>query len=147
VTDLLNASFRHAQSEADVLACFDVMRQLRPGLQSAQELLERVTMQGAQGYRLLAAWQEGQPVALAGYRRVDNLIHGRFIYVDDLITDQAHRGRSYGERLLAELRELARNEHCQRLVLDTALANAYAQRFYFRCGLLASGLHFNMDLQ
>jgi hypothetical protein len=147
VTDHPNPTFRHAQSEADVLACFDVMRQLRPHLQSPHELLERVTMQGAQGYRLLAAWEDGKPVALAGYRRIDNLVHGRFIYVDDLITDAAQRSRSYGERLLAELRELARAEHCQRLVLDTALSNAYAQRFYFRCGLLASGLHFSMDLQ
>ena len=104
-------------------------------------------MQRAQGYRLLAVWDDDTPVALAGYRRIDNLIHGRFIYVDDLITDAAGRGRGHGERLLAELRTLGRAEGCNRLVLDTALANALAQRFYFRCGLLARGLHFSMDLE
>lgn len=32
------------------------------------------------------------------------------------------------------------------LVLDTALANAFAQRFYFREGLLTRGLHFSQEL-
>jgi ribosomal protein S18 acetylase RimI-like enzyme len=138
---------RHAQTTADVTACFEVMRQLRPQLTLPEDFLGHVALQREQGYRLLAAWEDGKPVALAGYRRLDNLIHGRFIYVDDLITDEAGRGRGHGERLLTELCTLGRQENCQRLVLDTALANALAQRFYFRFGLLARGLHFSMDLQ
>jgi hypothetical protein len=137
---------RHAETDADVMACFDVMQQLRPQLSSRDEFLALVAVQRAQGYRLLAVWEDGRPVALAGYRRMDNLIHGRFIYVDDLITDEAGRGKRHGERLLAELRTLGRADLCKRLVLDTALANALAQRFYFRFGLLAKGLHFSMDL-
>lgn len=75
------------------------------------------------------------------------MIHGRFLYVDDLVTDAEGRGQRHGERLLQALRELGRAEGCQQLVLDTALANALAQRFYFRSGLLARGLHFSMDPQ
>jgi ribosomal protein S18 acetylase RimI-like enzyme len=138
---------RHAETDADVMACFGVMQQLRPYLQSSEVFLARVALQRAQGYRLLAVWDGSKPVALAGYRRIDNLIHGRFIYVDDLITDAAGRGRGHGERLLEELRTLGRADDCNRIVLDTALANALAQRFYFRFGLLARGLHFSMDLQ
>ena len=138
---------RHAETDADVTACFDVMQQLRPNLKSAEDFLAAVTLQRGQGYRLLAAWEDGKPVALAGYRRVDNLIHGRFIYVDDLITDAHARGHGHGDRLLAELHRLGRADGCERLVLDTALGNALAQRFYFRFGLLARGLHFSLDLQ
>ena len=123
------------------------MRQLRQHLQSSEDFLARVGLQREQGYRLLGVWEDSKPVALAGYRRIDNLIHGSFIYVDDLITDAAGRGQGHGERLLDELRALGRTENCNRLVLDTALANSLAQRFYFRVGLLARGLHFSMDLQ
>jgi ribosomal protein S18 acetylase RimI-like enzyme len=140
-------TLRHAQTQADLTACFEVMRQLRPHLKSAEEFLARVALQEAQGYRLLAVWEDGMPVALAGYRRLDNLIHGRFIYVDDLITDAHARGHGHGDRLLAELHRLGRADGCERLVLDTALGNALAQRFYFRFGLLARGLHFSLDLQ
>ncbi|MBN3763752.1 GNAT family N-acetyltransferase [Burkholderia sp. Ac-20365] len=137
---------RHAETDADLKACFAVMQQLRPHLKSVEEFVARVAVQRAQGYRLLGVWENGKPVALAGYRRIDNLIHDRFVYVDDLITDEAGRGKGHGERLLAEIGALGRADGCQRLVLDTALANALAQRFYFRCGLLARGLHFSMDL-
>jgi len=138
---------RHAETEAELRACFDVMKQLRPALKDAEALLAAVAVQGPQGYRLLAAWREGRPVALAGYRFLDNLIHGKFVYVDDLIACESSRGEGLGERLLAYLRDLGRAGGCERLVLDTALSNSLAQRFYFRSGLLARGLHFSMDLQ
>jgi ribosomal protein S18 acetylase RimI-like enzyme len=138
---------RHAENEADVTACFYVMRQLRPQLHTPADLLARVATQRTQGYRLLAAWEDGKPVALAGYRHLDNMIHGHFIYVDDLVTDPAVRRRGIGERLLDELRTLGRAERCNRLVLDTALTNGLAQRFYGRLGLLARSLHLSMDLQ
>jgi ribosomal protein S18 acetylase RimI-like enzyme len=138
---------RHADSEAELTACFEVMRELRPQLRSAEDLLTAIATQRAQGYRLLVAWAGDKPVALAGYRQLDNLIHGRFLYVDDLVTCASERGQGQGERLIAELKVLGQAQSCQRLVLDTALANSLAQRFYFRSGFLAMGLHFSMDLQ
>lgn len=139
-------SVRHAETEEELLACFAVMRQLRPQLRSAEALLDAVAVQQRQGYRLLALWRDDQPVALAGYRQLDNLIHGRFLYVDDLITCESGRGQGFGERLLRALRDLGREAGCEQLVLDTALSNSLAQRFYFRSGLLARGLHFSMEL-
>jgi ribosomal protein S18 acetylase RimI-like enzyme len=137
---------RHADSEADLTACFDVMRQLRPRLRHPADLLAAVARQREQGYRVLAAWLDGRPVALAGYRPIENLIHGRFLYVDDLVTADGERGHGHGERLLDALSDLGREQSCQRLVLDTAMSNSLAQRFYFRVGLLAAGLHFSKDL-
>ena len=115
-----------------------VMRQLRPGLRDAEALLAAMATQRPQGYRLLAAWHDGRAVALAGYRLQDNLIHGHFLYVDDLVTCETARGQGLGERLLSELREIGRSAACNRLLLDTALSNSLAQRFYFRSGLLAT---------
>jgi len=133
---------RHAETEAELQACHPVMRELRPLLQSSLAFLDRVRTQSPQGWRLLAEWRGATPIALAGYRRMDNLVHGRFIYVDDLVTTEAERGSGAGERLLAEIERIARAEDCAKVVLDTGLANSRAQRFYFRCGLLATGLHF-----
>lgn len=141
-------TLRHAESETDVAACFCVMQQLRPDLKTERAFLDQVALQRPQGYRLLGLWDEDdRPMALAGYRRLDNMIHGRFLYVDDLITLHGERGRGCGERLIDALRDLGRTQQCARLVLDTALSNALAQRFYFRSGLLALGLHFSMELQ
>ena len=140
-------TFRHAETDADVAATFGVMQQLRAHLRTPEDLVARVAVQRRQGYRLLMLVDADQPVALAGYRLLDNLIYGRFLYVDDLIADAGERGRGHGERLIAALREIARGEQCARLVLDTGLPNVLAQRFYFRVGLLPHGLHFSEALQ
>src|SRR5579864_2027067 len=91
---------RHVETDGEVAACFPVMVLLRPHLADAAELVARVARQRAAGYRLLAAWRDGAPVALAGYRIEENLIHGRFLYVDDLVTAEGERGGGIGARLL-----------------------------------------------
>ncbi|SRR5450830_249904 len=137
---------RHAESEPDLRACFAVMQELRPHLQDEDEFLARVSRQAMQHYRLLAAWQDDAVVALAGYRWQENLVYGKFLYVDDLVTTASARGGSYGARLLDALSTLAQQQQCARLVLDTGMANALAQRFYFRQGLLTSSLRFGKPI-
>ena len=121
-------------------------RLLRPHLRDAAELVARVARQRAEGYRLLAAWRGGEPVALAGYRITENLIHGRFLYVDDLVTAEAARRGGIGARLLDAVAAEGRGAGCTRLVLDTALDNVLAHRFYYRQGLLARALRFSREI-
>lgn len=140
-------TLRSIDDETAVLGCFWLMRQLRPQLSSEAEFLERWRRQAANGYRMAGLFDGSETVALAGYRVQENLVHGRFLYVDDLVTDAAHRGSGNGERLMAHLRDQARALGCGKLVLDTPLSNALGHRFYFRCGLLASALRFNVPIE
>ena len=137
---------RHAESPAEILVCYPVMRELRPHLTTPEEFLERVQRQAEQGYRLLAAWRGDEALALAGYRGMEMLIHGKFIYVDDLVTREDARGKRLGEQLLAHLYGMAWEQGCSRVMLDTGIANGLAQRFYFRMGMLPSGLHFGYQV-
>ena len=123
------------------------MQQLRPHLRSEDEFLIRWQRQAAEGYLLAGLFDGSVPVALTGYRVQENLVHGRFLYVDDLVTDVALRGNGHGERLMAYLRDQARALDCGKLVLDTPLSNSLGHRFYFRCGLLASSLRFNVPIE
>lgn len=141
-----NLVLRHADTQETLRACYAVMKQLRPHLQSEAEFLERVARQAADGYRLLAEWQDGHPIALAGYRLQENLVYGKFLYVDDLVTTEAARGSQCGARLLDALTEVAAQAGCVRLTLDTGLANALAQRFYFRQGLLTGAVRFGKPI-
>jgi GNAT superfamily N-acetyltransferase len=85
-------------------------------------------------------------LVLAGFRVQENLVHGRFLYVDDLVTDSGARGCGYGERLMQHLQEQARLTSCNRLLLDTPMSNCLGHRFYFRCGLLATALRFSLPI-
>ena len=137
---------RRADSESEVAACFPVMAELRPRLANAAEFIALIARQQKAGYRLLGAWRDGVPVALAGYCFAENLVYGRFVYVDDLATAKDARGAGLGGRLLDAVAEEVRQHGNERLVLDTALDNVLAHRFYYRQGLLARALRFSRPI-
>lgn len=138
--------FRHANSDEEIAACFPLMALLRPHLIDASELVRRVCRQRTQNYHLLAAWRNSTAIGLAGYRFQDMLVRGPVVYVDDLVVADAERRHGLGARLLDEVAAIGRQQNCVALVLDTAMGNSLGQRFYFRYGLLARGLHFAMPL-
>jgi GNAT superfamily N-acetyltransferase len=133
---------RLAVTPEDISACFSLMQLLRPHLQDAQELVTRWRRQQEQSYNLLVAWEEDCPVALAGFRYQENLLHGPHLYVDDLVTSDRARRNGYGTLLLDQLKLDATARGLPTLVLDAAIGNALGHRFYFRNGFLARGLHF-----
>jgi len=137
---------RFADTEADAAACYELMRQLRPHLATKQEFIVRWQRQVAAGYRLLAVWDGREPVALAGFRIQENLVHDRHLYVDDLVTDTDRRSTGHGRLLMDRLKAEGRALNCAKLILDTGLNNALAHRFYYRQGLLATSLRFNTVL-
>lgn len=132
----------HVESDEDYHASYPVMRELRPNLVDADAFMVQARRQGEQGYRLLAAWQDGQVKALAGYRILENLMNGRFLYVDDLVTTESSRGHGLGGKMIDALRQEAKRQGCVNFVLDTGMHMPLAQRFYYRQGLLALGMQF-----
>lgn len=139
--------FRHIESADDIAESFAVMRELRPHVEDVDIYRERIQRQQRDGYRLLGVWQDDELSGLAGYRHLENLLYGRFTYVDDLVVRQSSQRSSFGAELLDHVRALTKADGRTMLVLDTGLANSLAQRFYFRNGLLARGLHFSQSLE
>lgn len=134
------------ETEQELRACYPVMKELRPHLESEEAFVAQIMRQREQDYHMLAVWDGDEVVALAGYRYQENTVYGRFLYVDDLVAAQQHRSRRWGALLLSKLTVFAEQAQCKRLVLDTGLTNGLAQRFYFREGLLPGALRFGKDL-
>ena len=88
-----------AIDENDTLRCFPIMVQLRPNL-SIPEFIERVKRQSQQyGYQLVYVEEAGAVKAVAGFIIREMLPLGRFLYVDDFVTDEAERAKGYGSFL------------------------------------------------
>jgi len=134
-------------TDAQIVHCYSLMRLLRPSLLDSADFLDKVRQQQAQGYQLLALLTADTVVALAGYRYQQNLVHGRFVYVDDLVTDSGRRGQQLGSQLLSAVMQEARLQACDHMILDSGLTNVLAHRFYYRQGLLAQALHFSLALR
>jgi GNAT superfamily N-acetyltransferase len=104
-------------------------------------------VQRPEGYRLAGAFDESGPdaVAVAGFRIAHNLAWGkRFLYLDDLSTLPAARGRGHARALLDWLLEEARRQQCRQFHLDSGVGHerADAHRLYFNAGLEIVGHHF-----
>ena len=142
----LTNALQYVDKEDDVRHCYALMAQLRPHLACENEFLVRWRRQAANGYRLLALFDGPRVIALAGFRVQENLVYGRYLYVDDLVTDKNLRGCGHGGRLMSRLKQEALDLGCRKLVLDTPLSNLLGHRFYFRNGLLATSLRFNIAI-
>jgi len=135
-----------AESDAAIAACFPIMRELRPLLADAPSFVAQVKRQATHGYRLLALWRGEAVVACAGWRVSENLIRGRHLYVDDLVTTASERSQRHGDRLFDALVAEARRADCRWLVLDSGLENGAAHRFYFRRRLSIAAFRFALPL-
>lgn len=124
--------------------------ELRPGLGTVQALAARVNELRATGYRVVASFEDGDPVAAAaaGFRVGENLHMGRHLYVDDLVTRPAMRGRGHADALLTWLEAEARAQGCTVLHLDSGVQpeREDAHRFYFRHGMRIASFHFSRVL-
>lgn len=138
---------RPIADEADYPACFAILRVLRPHLADVDDFIAQLRRQQGQGYGLMGVFEGAAIQGLAGYRIQENFLYGRFMYVDDLVVQAPARRNGAGGLLLDALRREALRQACRMFVLDTSLDNSLAQRFYFRHGLLARGLHFSQPLQ
>ncbi|MBQ8834626.1 MAG: GNAT family N-acetyltransferase [Oscillospiraceae bacterium] len=77
------------------------------------------------GYLLFYFWQAGGPAAA---RR-------KMVSIDDIGVEQSLRNQGIGQRMMADLRELAQVEGCSAIQLYVDAPNENAIAFYKKCGL------------
>jgi GNAT superfamily N-acetyltransferase len=121
---------RELISDADILAAFPLMAELRARL-SRDTFLAEVRRQQVEGYRLIGAFEAGALVALAGIRRSHTLSRGEHLFVDDLVTIEARRGDGFGTAVLRWLAARAAGQGLSRIYLDS---RATARGFYEQLG-------------
>ena len=130
---------------AALAACWPVVAQLRPHLDEAR-FLAAVAAQRAEGYCAAALFDGARCLGFAGYRISHMLAHGRPLYVDDLVTDEAARGSGAGTRLFEWLVAEARRASCASLQLDSGTWRHAAHGFYFARRMHIQGYHFALSL-
>ncbi len=130
-----------ATKQQQVADCYPVMSQLRPHLDK-DTFQQKVTRQIENGYQLVYLVDHKNIQAVAGYRIGNSLAWGKFLYIEDLVTDQDSRSKGYGKKLLDWLLNEAKQQQCDQLHLDSGMQRVDAHRFYERENLVFSSKHF-----
>lgn len=135
-----------AQSETEIKKCFAVIKLLRPHLDEGGFVQQVQRQMANHGYQLLFIEEDGKVKAAAGYRIAEFLAWGKTLYVDDLITDEAERGRGFGGALLQWLQAKAKESGCAEFHLDSGVHRFDAHRLYLMQKMIISSHHFSKKL-
>ncbi len=140
---------RHIQIAAtddEILATYAVMSQLRPHIQESDYLRLVKSQQAEVGFQLAALTEDGRIICVAGFRLCRSLGWGKYLYVDDLVTDEERRSTGAGKAMFDWLVAYARSQQCDELRLDSAVERHEAHRFYLRERMDIACFHFRLKL-
>jgi GNAT superfamily N-acetyltransferase len=135
-----------AQEDDEIRSCYPVMAELRPHVR-AEEFLVRVKRQAESACYKLAFLADGEVKAVAGFRVVESLAWGKFLYLDDLVAKGVDRSKGYGGTLFDWLVEYARAEGCEEFHLNSRVQRFDAHRFYLNKRMFIECHHFALKLR
>lgn len=120
--------------ETNEQSFFNLMTQLRPhiALESFRNIVHAA--QAESNYQLIGLLDNNELVALMGYRVLTDFVHGRHLYVDDLVTNQKIRSKGFGARMLQQAEVIAQENGCSNLRLSTGIDNERGKEFYLKNG-------------
>ena len=138
-------TLKTAESDDDIAGCYSVIAELRGHLDEGS-FVSMVRGMESEGYRLVFIEEGETVVAAAGYRIITNLFMGKNLYVDDLVTRNESRSQGHGKAMIDGLRNIAVEEGCTYLHLDSGTQRHRAHRFYLRQGMDIASFHFSERL-
>lgn len=128
------SNFKIANSVSDLEKYFEVMKILRPHVSLESFLTIYKSAHEQDGYEVVGYINEDEVVAVMGYRILYDLVRGKHIYVDDLITMDQFRSKGIGQKFLTYAEEIAKKNHCSVVRLCTGIENLGGIQFYERQG-------------
>jgi GNAT superfamily N-acetyltransferase len=127
---MIELKFRPVATELDLKAAFNILQQLRENL-TEEEFFSLYRMARSEsGYRLAGAYSGELLVAVMGIRTLTDFVHGRHIYIDDLVVDSNSRSNGIGAQFLKWAEKEAQLEKCGLVRLCTGVERKDAHRFY-----------------
>ena len=134
-----------AESSADIARCFPVMSQLRSGIAEADFVARVGRLATLAGLRI-AYLDDAGIKAVAGYRISEWLAGGRYLEIEDLVTDEGARSKGYGGQLFDWLVAVAAENECRQIRLVSNVKRVDAHRFYLRKGMTLEAHYFSMNV-
>ncbi|TFJ91207.1 GNAT family N-acetyltransferase [Lentibacillus salicampi] len=126
----MTLTVKELQTQYDILHAFSVMKQLRPHLDETTYLELVTEAKAIDMYHLFALFDQGEIVAVTGFKPMVTLYYGRFVWVCDLVTREDKRSHGYGEHLLSFVHEWGKDNGYEAVALSSGLKRMDAHRFY-----------------
>lgn len=126
----MTATIKELNTMDEISEAYPVMKQLRSHLDEKTYIDLVTEAKEKDSYRMYALIDDGDIVAVIGFKPMITLYYGKFIWVCDLVTDAEIRSKGYGEKLLTYVHEWAKDRGCESVALSSGLKRKGAHRFY-----------------
>ena len=153
-TAMANKALRTAQlvtREVDLpqelSQCYEVLKELRSGLSLEDFHLVYSQAKERDQFTLVAIFRGRECIAVMGLRVLYDFIHGKHLYIDDLVVTETQRSKGLGKNLLGYAELLASQQACNGLRLCTGSAALSAQDFYQANGWESRAVVFKKGLK
>lgn len=113
----------------ELSSAYELVSQLRTSL-SYDEFEDLIYEMRSIEYKMFGITEGEELITYAGVSIQTNLYHKRHLFVFDLVTHEAYRGKGYGVMMLEFLRDYAKMGMCENIVLSSGFQREDAHRFY-----------------
>lgn len=139
------AEIKTAQSRDDIALCYPLLAELRPHLKEVDFVPTIRRLSENTGFKLVYL-VDGDAKAVAGYRVSEWLHSGKYLEIEDFITNSTDRSKGYGRQLFDWLVAQARLEGCSQLRLVSGVKRTDAHRFYASHGMVHEAQYFSLNV-
>ncbi len=122
-------NIREIESIEEAKKHFPIIQEVRTHL-DIETYLETLVAAREQGYKMLGLFEDNHCLAIMGYRMIVDFVHGKHLYIDDLVVTSKRRGQGLGPVLLSHAEELAKEQNCLQVRLCTGIDSQRAKNFY-----------------
>lgn len=130
----MSLNFVKVQNRKDLENFYPVIKELRKDLTKEEFFSLFEAAQKLNHFEMVGIEENGKIIAAMGFRLLIDFVHGKHLYIDDLVTTENYRSKGLGAKLLQHAEEMAREYSCKGLRLSTGVDNDSAKRFYERNG-------------
>ncbi len=134
---------REIKNIEDMAKLYDILRHMYSNL-SYEDYLIMLNEMVNKGYAMMGVFiSDGSCIACLGYWIGYRLYSGKFIQIDNLLVTEQYRNKKAGNILVSRIKEIAKENNCNRIILDSYVENFSAHKFFYREGFVIRGYHFN----
>lgn len=129
------------RSKEEMIENHKLLLQVYPGL-TIEEYSNELDVMLKLNYGQACVYITDECVGLTGYWIGSKLWCGKYLELDNVVISDKHRSKGIGKFLFDFMEEMAKNEKCTMLALDSYTSNFKAHKFFYNQNFAPRGFHF-----
>lgn len=132
-------------SEEQCQQAYEILCHMYPDL-TLEHYKEIIDYKLKTGYHILGVYDGNKMICAAGFWLGMRFYCNKFLQLDNMVTLPEYRGKKAGKMVVDWIKKYAKQEKCERILIDTYVENFDAHRFFYREGFIIRGYHLNYTL-